>query len=211
MFYLDTCIHFHKVEVAVLVYQEFYSTSTLIFDGFSCFYSCFSHFGTKFIGHKGRRSLLSEFLVTALYRAISFGKVASFSILVTYDLDFDMARLFYEFFHIHTIITESCCSLLSSALESLLEVFFFPYSTHSFSSTSGSGFEHYRIAHFLSYFLSFSNVLQQPVGARNGRYSSGFHGSFGCSLVSHFVNHFCRSPNEFDSILSAYFRKLSVF
>src|SRR5690348_14347146 len=30
MFYLDTRIHFHEVEIAMLIYQEFYSTNTFI-------------------------------------------------------------------------------------------------------------------------------------------------------------------------------------
>ena len=174
----------------MLIYKKFYGTCAFIFDRFGSLDSSFAHSLAEFVGHKRRRRFFGKFLVSSLDRAVAFGEVASFAELVSYDLDFDMSRFLNEFFHIHTIITESSGGLLSSALEGFFEVFFFPYSTHTLSSSTSGGFEHDRIAHFLGDFLGFGNILKQAIGARNGRYPCGFHSSFGGCLITHFVNHF---------------------
>ncbi len=43
MFYLYTRIHFHEIEIAVLVYQEFNGAYTFIINGRCCFDSSFTH------------------------------------------------------------------------------------------------------------------------------------------------------------------------
>ena len=58
----------------------------------------------------------------------------------TLNLNFNMARLFYEFFHVHTVISKSCFCFLSSTFPCFFNFIFFPYSAHSFSTTAGSCF-----------------------------------------------------------------------
>ena len=106
MLYLDSGIHFHKVEIPVFIYKKLNSTYPFIADKLSGFYCCFAHFLAEVIGHKWRRSLLYQLLISPLDRAISFGKVTSLTILVSRNLYFYMPWLFDEFFHIHTAIAK---------------------------------------------------------------------------------------------------------
>src|SRR3989337_3237958 len=55
MFYLYSRIHFHELEIAVLVYQEFNSSYTLIVNSACCFLCGLTHLLAKCIGHKRRR------------------------------------------------------------------------------------------------------------------------------------------------------------
>src|ERR1700761_4429631 len=72
MLHPDTGVHLHKVEVAVLINQKLYRSGTFVFYGFGAFYSGIAHFFTQFFCHKRRWCLFYQFLVTALYRTITF-------------------------------------------------------------------------------------------------------------------------------------------
>ena len=71
VFHLNTCIHFHEVEVPVFINQKLNRSSPFIGNEFCSFNSSIPHFLTELISHERRRRLLYQFLVTTLYRAIA--------------------------------------------------------------------------------------------------------------------------------------------
>src|SRR5690606_21735637 len=94
MLHLDTRVHFHKIEIAVLIYQKLNCSCTFIIHSFSTFNGCFSHSSSKIWSYKRGRGFLYQFLMSSLDRTISLGQVANGSILVTDYLYFDMTRIF---------------------------------------------------------------------------------------------------------------------
>ncbi len=66
VFYLDACVHFNEVEVAVSVYEEFYGTHIFVLDGVDEAQGGVAHFFAEFGRHKWRRGFFNEFLVFAL-------------------------------------------------------------------------------------------------------------------------------------------------
>ena len=54
MFYLNSRIHFHKIEIAIFIHKKFYRSNSFILYSFCCFYSCNSHSFAQFICHKRR-------------------------------------------------------------------------------------------------------------------------------------------------------------
>ena len=140
MFYLDTCIHFHEVKIAVFIYKEFDCSYTFVVDGLCCLDCCCTHFFTKICCHERRRRFFYQFLMAALNRAISFAKVANVSILITCNLNFNMPRFFYKFFHVDTIIFKGSCCFCFSIIICFFYFAFFPNYTHSFTTATGGSF-----------------------------------------------------------------------
>src|SRR5450432_1972920 len=90
MFYLYAGIHFHEIKIAVLVYKKLNRSHTFIVNSRCSFYCGLTHPLSKFWCHKRRRRFFYQLLMTALYRTISFTKMAHPSILITCNLYFYM-------------------------------------------------------------------------------------------------------------------------
>src|SRR5580692_4951471 len=111
MLYLDTRIHLHEVEIAMLVHQEFNGAHTLIIDRRSGLDGSLTHAATQFLRHERRRRFFHQLLVTTLDAAIPFTEMTYPSILVTRYLYFNMPRLFHEFLHVNPVILKGCARL----------------------------------------------------------------------------------------------------
>src|SRR5690606_34115515 len=105
MLNLDSCIHLHKIEVTVFVHKELYCTNTFVFHSFSSLNGSLPHSLTQIICHERTWSLLYQFLVTTLDRTITFRKMTGISILVSGNLDLNVAWLFNELLHVDPVIT----------------------------------------------------------------------------------------------------------
>src|SRR5690606_493945 len=73
MLHLNARIHLHKIKVTVLINQKLDCSCTFVVHSFSTFNGRFSHSSSKFRGYKRRGRLLYQFLMSSLYRTISFG------------------------------------------------------------------------------------------------------------------------------------------
>ena len=130
---------------------------------------------------------------------------------ITHDLNFNMPRFNNKFLHVHGVITKRGRSLSASTVPCILQVVFARYSTHSFSTTTGSSFDHHGIANLFS---SFDCVLKGRHNAFRSRYT-GYASFFHCFLSRRFVSHFidlvCGSTNKLDAMLSTDSREFGVF
>ena len=107
MLYLDTGVHFHKIEIFVFIQQKLNGSCIFVIHGFGCLYCNFTHFFTKFRGNDLTRGLFHYLLMTALDGAVTFSQVNNMTKLVTHDLKFHMTWFFNIFFNIHGIIGKS--------------------------------------------------------------------------------------------------------
>jgi hypothetical protein len=108
----------------------------------------FTHGFAQGIGHKRRRGLLGELLVTALNRTVPLGQMAYISVLISYNLNLDMTGFLDEFFHVHPSVSEGRRGLNNCTLEMLFQFFLGPNGAHTLSTTPRGSLDHYRIAHF---------------------------------------------------------------
>ena len=160
MFNLDACIHFHKIEIAVFINQKLNSSYTFVIHRFGSFNSRFTHFFTQFICHEWRRCFLNQLLMSSLNRTISFRHVTGGSVLITGNLNFNMAWFFNVFLHVNSIVSESCSSLLARRIPCMFDIFFFPDDSHSFTTTTGSSFHDYWINYFGSLCFCVFQIFQ---------------------------------------------------
>ena len=140
MLYLYAGVHFHKVKVAVLIYQKLNGTYAFVINGIASGYGGFAHFGTQFIGHKRARAFFYKFLVAALYATIALAKVTCCTKLVACYLYFYVAWFFYKFFHVYAIVFETSSGLSFGSVVCTLHFARFPYNTHTLTTTTCGGF-----------------------------------------------------------------------
>src|ERR1035437_7945437 len=138
MLYLDTGVHFHKIEIAVLINKKLDSSHTFIINSRSGLYGSIPHSGPKLLCHKGRRRFFHKLLVTALYGAVTLTQMANSTILVSGYLYFYMTGLLYKLFHVYAVILEGCRGLSSGIIKRLFNFLFLPNNPHSLSSTACS-------------------------------------------------------------------------
>src|SRR6056297_974000 len=80
---LNPGIHFHEIEVVIIVHQKLYGSGTFIIYGFTGLNRGISHSFTQFGSSYGRRSLFKHFLMAPLKRALAFSKMNNIPMLIT--------------------------------------------------------------------------------------------------------------------------------
>lgn len=112
MFHLQSGIHFHKEKTVVLrIKNKLNRARVVVPDCTRCCNGCLADLQTQVVGD-ARGSFFDDFLVAALYGAIALVQVNVITVLVTKDLDFDMARLLDVPLNNHVIVIETLHGLV---------------------------------------------------------------------------------------------------
>ena len=108
---LDARVHFNEYVLSCTftscVYQELNSSSVLVADGASESYCVTMESCTEFFRNIRSRCNFDNLLVAALYRAVTFKKMNSFTLAVSEYLNLDVARTKYCLLQEHATIAES--------------------------------------------------------------------------------------------------------
>ena len=185
MFNLNTGVHFDEVELFVFV-QEFKRTGTAITDSLTGFDATFAHFFNQFTGHAGSRGFFQNLLVAALHGAIALTQVNGIVEVIGQDLNFDVARIFQEFFHVYGRVAESRLSFLARHGNSVNQCRFSANHAHAASAAATAGFNNDRVADLAGNLNDFVRIFRQgTVRARNNRNTGFNHGFLGRDLVTH--------------------------
>ena len=107
---LDPFIDFEEIKVAAVIADKLYGTRVSIAGHFGDPIGGLTHFLADAFEvlsvQQRRRSLLNEFLVSALDRTISFTEMNNIAFGIAENLKFNVMRVFDEFFDINPGITE---------------------------------------------------------------------------------------------------------
>src|SRR5574343_1885246 len=135
MLALDAGIHLDEVELTVFV-QEFEGPGTTVAD-------LAAGIGTKFANaadQTGRdmrcRRFFDHFLMTTLHGAVTLAQINRILVLVGQHLDFHVARVFQEFFHVDRRIAESRLCFLLGHLHGIDQRSFRMHDTHAAPATA---------------------------------------------------------------------------
>src|SRR3954447_2407066 len=90
---LQPGVHFHEIELARWIEQEFQRSRSLIAKLFYRGHSDVAHARPQFSRHLRRRRLLDQLLVPALHRAITLAEMNRVAIAVAKHLDLDVAGI----------------------------------------------------------------------------------------------------------------------
>src|SRR5262245_37593895 len=106
MLHLDASVHFHEVELLVLINKELERADVGITDRLNGSNDLLPNFYAELRRHDDGRRFLNEFLMTPLYRTFPFAEMDNVAMLVSHDLEFDMACLFNVLLDIAVRYTE---------------------------------------------------------------------------------------------------------
>ena len=151
---LNTCIHLHEVEIAVLVNEELYSSRVIVSALFCRSDSCLTHFLSELAVNYRTRALLKYLLITALHRAVALAEVDVIAMSIGDYLNLDMVRIYEEFFYINSIVAEEVFCLLLSGSHLSFEVLRGIYSPDTSSAAACRSLNEYGISAFFGNFLS---------------------------------------------------------
>ena len=106
MFYLQAGVHFHKVEIMVLIHQKFNRPRIQIISCFGGPDSNLAQFFTLAFTDQFTRALLDHLLLAPLQAAVSFREVDAAAKAVPDDLDFNVLDIGQDLFQIHLVIAK---------------------------------------------------------------------------------------------------------
>ena len=201
MLNLESGVHFQKVEVFVLVHEELDSASRVISAGLSKLDGLGPHFMSCHFVHGGRRRFLNHLLVSPLHRALPFWQVDVVALLVTKNLELDVARVLNVFFDENPAVAERRNGFFLGKLESLNGLFITICNSHTFSTTTCARFNHDWVADLV---CNSENVLLLFDLAKKSwdRVDFGVCCQFlRFDFVSHRNNGILRWTDEFDVVL----------
>ena len=189
---LNTRVHFDKVVVVVLVYQEFHSTNAYISNFLSKFY-CFVpqlFQGGLWNGEGG--SEFHNLLVTALEGTVSLIQVNDVTVAVCKNLNFDVLGLHQELFHEDGRISKGLAGFFCYQLEGLANFLVVVAGTHSTSTTTSCCLQDNWVAVAVGTSNGIFGILQWLGASRNGGNITAMSKFLCTELVSHLAQNIGR-------------------
>src|SRR5579859_1905332 len=211
MFYLDTGVHLHEVEVAVFVDEEFYRPHAFVVDGGGGLYSGVAHALAQFGRHKGGGGFLHEFLVATLDRAVAFAEMADLAVLVAGHLDLDVPGFFDKFLHVDAVVLERGACLGLGGVIGSFHIRLFPDHPHPLAPAAGGGFEDDGIPDLFCHAFCLVEAFEQAFAARDNGYAGLDHGLFCGDLIPHRIDHGGSGADEFYFVFAADLGETGIF
>ncbi len=208
---LDAGVHFHEVEMVVLIQQELDGARVLVIHGARGFSREFADVFALRLGDLRRGRDLDQFLVAALNGTVALEQVDHVAVAVAQHLYFDMARVDHAPFHEDFRLAKSLAGLGNHALVVGDEVFFVVAAADAAPAAAVGGLEHHRVADLAGQHAGFFHVGEIALAARHAGNAGGDHGVARPHLVAHLADHFGIWPDEPDVAARADFGKLRVF
>ena len=185
MFNLKSGVHLHEIELFLeFIIDELDCSCIIISNGFSCVRSSLSN-SHSLLMRKKRWSLLNDFLVSSLHRAISFKQMHIVTMLISKYLHLDMLWFLHKFFQNHSIVFKTISTLLFCRLQKLQKFFILKAKFHTFATSSHFSFDHHWITYFSGFLMKEARVLICAMIPFNDRNFGVIHNNLCFSFVSH--------------------------
>ena len=163
-------------------------------------------------GDAGSGRFFHDFLVAALQGAVAFAEVDGVAVFVGQYLDFDVARGFEEFFHVHHVVAKGLARFGFGEAHGIDDFVGASDDAHAASATATGGFDDYGIANALGGGADFVRVGGKwAVGAGDAGDTGGFHGFDGFDFVAHHADGFGARADEGEAGLFDALGEVGVF
>ena len=210
MLHLDARVHFHEIELAGGIQQEFHGAGAFVANGFGCGDSRFAHAAAGFRLQPRAWGFLQQFLVAALDGAIPLTQVHHVAKTVGKDLHLDVARPRDEFLHVEARVTEGRFGLTLGRFKQALQLIGTAHQTHAAAAATSGGFDHHGIAHRARQASCFIDAGKQALAARDGGHTNPLHGGLGGGLIAHGPDRLRRRAHKDQPMGAADFSKAVV-
>ncbi len=207
---LNARIHLHEIEAAILIEQEFDRARILITRCTYCLDGCNAHGTTSFAIERRRRRFFQQLLMTALERAIAFAQRNAVIVLISQDLNLDMAWTQHELLQIDIAIAKGCERFGLCGSELALQLFRAVHFAHALAAAARACLDEDRIARSIRECARFLDRFHDAIGARDGGNAAGLHGLTSLRLVAHRFDALWRRADEHDVVVGARTCKIGV-
>ena len=175
MFDLQTRIHLHEVERAVLLGDELDGAGADIADGLRGRDRGVAHRTPSRRLHARCRRFLDHFLVAPLHRAVALEQVHDIAARVREDLDFDVARRRQITFEQHAIVAEGCFRFAPGRRERGAEIASARRDFHALAAAAGRRLDQNRKADARGFAREQRSIPIVAVITRNDRHAGSAH------------------------------------
>src|SRR5574343_1041144 len=212
VFDLNAGVHFDEVELAVFI-EELEGAGAAIANLATGFGTTFTNLGNQFFRDARCRGFFNHLLVTTLHRAIALAQIDGVAVRIGQDLDFHMAWVFQEFFHVHGRVAERGLGFLARHLHGIDQRGFGMHHAHASATATTGGFDDDRVTHLTGDADDFLVVFNRQRAIRTGDtgHTGGLHGIFGRDLVAHQTDRVGLWADEHKTALLDAFREVGVF
>jgi hypothetical protein len=149
---LDALVDLEEVEVALVVDDELDGAGVGVLCCLRNLDCRLAHLNAQFLMlalEKWRGRFLDELLVSALDGAVALPEVDDVALVVTENLELDVARVLDEFLDVNPAVGKRLFSLAAGGVVALDQRDVVVGSAHSAASAAGHGLDHHRVANFL--------------------------------------------------------------
>src|SRR3989454_962389 len=208
---LDTRVHLYEVVAPLGVHDELHGPRAHVVDRRRHGQRRAVEAGACLGAEVGRRRLLEELLVAALYGALAFAQMDADPVLVAEHLHLDVPRPLDELLAVNLLGAERRPRLRLAGVEGLGSVLAPPHDAHAAPAPAGRGLEDDRVADPVCDVDRLRRILQRQLAA-------GHHGDAGLirqlarlRLVAHEPDRLGRGPDERDRAGAAHLGERRVF
>ena len=194
--YLHARVHFDEVELPVFI-EEFEGARAAVADALAGFDAALPEAFDELAGNAEGGRLFDHLLIAALHGAVALAEVDGVLEAVGENLNFDVARIFEELFHVGGRVPEGDARLFLRHVDGGEEGRFRAHDAHAASAAAARGLDDDRIADLAGDLKDFLRIVgERPVGARNAGNARLAHGLLGAHLVAHEANAFGARADE---------------
>jgi len=212
VFDLDPRIDLDEIElVCVHIHQEFDGAGTTIIRMPGDLETHFTDLGPFGVAEIGRRRTLDDLLVAPLHRTVAFVQMQDLPVMITENLDFDMARPLDHLFQITLAVAEGGFRLATAFKHLVFQLIQRQDRPHSAAAAAPACLEHERIADLLGHAADFVHVVGQDFGCRNDGHSGFDRGPSRRCLVAKHPHGRGRRADEGDAGSFASIDEIRVF
>ena len=199
VFDLNTRIHLDEIKLAVLV-EKFEGSRTTVTNLAAGFGTTLANTRNETGRNMRRRCLFDHLLMATLHRAISLTKVNRILVLVGKHLNFNMAWIFEELFHVDRRIAEELPGFLARHGNGVDQRRLGMDDTHATTATTARRLDNDRIADLAGDLDHFLGVFRQgTIRTRHAGNASGLHRVLGGHFIAHQTNCFRTRPDEHEA------------
>ena len=207
---LQPRVHFHEIELARWIEQEFQRSRALIAKLFHRGDSDVAHARPQFSRHLRRRRFLDQLLVPALYRAIALAEMNRVAIAVAEHLDLDVAGIDDGALQDDGGITERALRLRPRAAQRIRKCRGVRDQPHAAPAATGDRLDHDGKADLFGLRQHHGVALVRALIAGHARHARLLHDVLGAGLVAHRPDRLRRRPDEHQPGIAAGLRKILV-
>src|SRR3989338_1194428 len=210
VFDLDAGVHFHEIEIVILVEKEFDGARVFIAHGTGGLDAQVADVCALFRRDLLRRGNLDQLLVAALDRAVALEQMDHVAVAVTQHLHFDVLRVNHAFLQKNFRLAECLAGFRNHPFVVADQFFIVITTANAAPATAISGFEHHGIADLVGQHACLFNVFEVAVAARHTGNASCYHSVTRLYLVTHLTDDIRVRPDEFDVAARANFRQFRI-